>query len=138
MDALRPRHLRMQHPAAGGHELDVAGVQLAVGAGVVLVDHLAFEDEGHRLHAPVRMGGEAGRRGEPVLGQEQEGAVGAMLARRDHQAVLMARPDRLAGTGGFDAVDGERHGIRPLERVPISGNRLSDETRVDKESRAAI
>src|SRR5947209_11093742 len=72
----------MQDAAAGRHPLHVAGAQHAVCTGVIAVLERAFEHEGHRLHAAMRMLLEAARRMEPVFAERQErrGAVPSFVA----------------------------------------------------------
>src|SRR2546423_2530701 len=62
----------MQDAAAGRHPLHVAGAQHAVCTGVIAVLERAFEHEGHRLHATMRMLLEAAGRMEPVFAEKQE------------------------------------------------------------------
>jgi len=99
----------MHDAAARGHELDVARPEAARAAGVIGMHELAREHKSHRLDAPVRMGRETSRRGEPVLGHHQERAVLGDAHGRNHHPGAMAFRPRLGRAGRLDGMDRELH-----------------------------
>src|SRR5687768_10476080 len=95
----------MQYAAPGGHPLHVARPEDSMRAGMVPMLKRAFEDNGHRLHAAMRMRLKALRRAEPVLAQEEKRRCLFPAFGTDDELLALDLRARALGNDARDTAD---------------------------------